>query len=175
MSFVDIILLIILGGFVLFGFWFGIIHTLGALIGTIAGAYLAGHNFAAVAGFVQSYIGGSLAVWKVIAFILIFTIVNRLVGFVFYILDKLFHLLTVIPFLKTINRLAGAILGLIEGALVIGLTLHIAGVVPLSSWFADRVLEPSSIARYMLGVARVLLPLLPEAFRVLGLPPLNIP
>lgn len=175
MSFVDIILLIILGGFVLFGFWFGVIHTLGALLGTVAGAYIAGHNFSSVASFIQGHIGGSLPVWKVVAFLIIFTVIDRLVGFVFYIIEKIFHIFTVIPFLKTINRLAGAILGLVEGVLVIGLTLHIAGVVPLAGWFAGRVLEPSSVARYMLGVARVLLPFLPEALRVLGLPQINIP
>lgn len=176
MSFIDIVLLIILGGFALFGLWFGAIHTFGALVGTIAGAFIAGHKFAAVALFFQEKLGGSLPIWKIVAFLLIFTVVNRLVGLLFYILEKIFNLLTIIPFLKTINRLAGAILGLTEGALVIGLTLHMAGVIPVASWFAEKILAPSEVARYMLGVARILLPLLPEALRVLGLPLLpNMP
>lgn len=174
MSFIDIILLILLGGFVLFGFWFGIIHTLGALVGTIAGAYIASHYFSLVAIFIGDKIGGNLSVLKVITFILIFTVVNRLVGLIFYLAEKVFKVLSIIPFLKTINRLAGAVLGLIEGALVIGLILHVAGVIPLTSWFVERVLDPSSIARYLLGVARVLVPLLPEALRILGLPQLPL-
>lgn len=174
MSFVDIILLIFLGGFVLFGFWFGIIHTLGALIGTILGAYIASHYFSSVAIFIGDKIGGNLPVLKIILFILIFTVVNRLVGLLFYLAEKVFNVLSIIPFLKTINRLAGAVLGFIEGALVIGLILHVAGTVPLSSWFVGMVLEPSSIARYLLGVARVLVPLLPEALRILGLPQLPL-
>lgn len=176
MSFVDIVLIIILGGFVLFGLWFGAIHTLGALLGTVAGAFIAGHKFAVAANFIQSHIGGSLPVWKIVAFLIIFTVVNRLVGLLFYILEKIFNLLTVIPFLKTINRLAGALLGAVEGALVIGLTLHMAGVIPLASWFAEKILAPSEVARYLLGASRILLPFLPEALRVLGLPALpNIP
>ena len=175
MSFVDIVLLIILGGFTLFGLWFGAIHTFGALLGTIAGAFVAGHKFAVIALFFQEKFGGSLPVWKVVAFLLIFTIINRLIGLLFYILEKIFHLLAIIPFLKTINRLAGAILGLIEGALIIGLTLHIAGVIPLASWFTAKILIPSEVAQYLLGTARVLLPLIPETLRVLGLPQINIP
>lgn len=174
MSFIDIILLILLGGFVLFGFWFGIIHTLGALVGTILGAYVASHYFSPVAIFIGDKIGGNLSVLKVITFILIFTVANRLVGLIFYLAEKVFKVLSIIPFLKTINRLAGAVLGLIEGALVIGLILHVAGVIPLTSWFVERVLDPSSVARYLLGVARVLVPLLPEALRILGLPQLPL-
>lgn len=174
MSFIDIVLLILLGGFILFGFWFGVIHTLGALVGTIAGAYIASHYFSLVAIFIQDKIGGNLPVLKIITFILIFTVVNRLVGLLFYLAEKVFNVLAIIPFLKTINRLAGAVLGFIEGALVIGLILHVAGAIPLSSWFAGRVLEPSSVARYLLGVARVLAPLLPEALRILGLPQLPL-
>ncbi|MBI2099445.1 CvpA family protein [Candidatus Uhrbacteria bacterium] len=174
MSFVDIILLIILGGFVLFGFWFGIIHTLGALVGTVAGAYVAGHYFASIAEFFSGRFGGSLPVWKIIVFIIVFTIVNRLVGLVFYLIEKIFKILTIIPFLKTINRLAGAVLGFAEGALVLGLILHVAGAIPVSAVFLEKIVGPSEIGRWLIGIARVLLPLLPEALRVLGLPPLNI-
>ncbi len=176
MGLIDIILIIILASFVLFGFWFGVIHTLGALVGTIAGAYIAGHYFSFVAVYLQGIIGGNLSVIKVVVFILLFVIVNRLVGLVFYAAERVLNVLSVIPFLKTINHLAGAVLGLAEGALVIGLTLHIAGVVPLASWFVARVLEPSAVARYLLGTARILIPFLPGALRILGLPPLpNMP
>lgn len=172
MSLVDVILIIMLGGFVLFGLWFGLIHTLGALLGTIAGAYVAGHYFAGIAGVIADKIGGSLPILKVVCFILIFTVVNRLVGFIFYLVEKMFNVISIIPFLKTINRLAGAVLGLAEGVLVLGLILHVAGAVPLASWFMEKVIGPSEVAQFLIRIARILLPLLPEALRVLGLPAL---
>lgn len=175
MTLVDIILLIILSGFVLFGLWFGLIHTLGALVGTLAGAYVASHYFSPIAEFLGGKFGGSLPIWKIIVFIFIFTIINRLVGLLFYILEKIFKLISIIPFLKTVNRLAGAVLGFAEGVLVLGLTLHVAGVIPVSAGFISRIIEPSVVAKWLIGVARVLLPLLPAALRVLGLPPVSIP
>lgn len=156
----------------LFGLWFGIIHTLGALIGTIAGAYVAGHYFAGIAWLVHDKIGGSLPILKVVSFILIFTLVNRLIGFGFYLVEKLFNVISIIPFLKTINRLAGAVLGLVEGVLVLGLVLHVSGAVPLASWFMEKIIGPSEVAQFLIRIARILVPLLPEALRVLGFPSL---
>ncbi|MEK7516515.1 MAG: CvpA family protein [Patescibacteria group bacterium] len=167
MTLFDIILIVILGGFVLFGFWFGLIHTLGALVGTVVGAWAAGHYYDALALWLSGIIGGNLNVLRVIVFVVLFTIVNRLVGLLFFILEKVFKVLTIIPFLKTINRLAGAVLGLAEGVLVLGLSIYIASRYPLGEWFTGMVLARSSVARYLSGLADVLAPLLPEAVRTL--------
>lgn len=167
MTLFDVILIVILGGFVLFGFWFGLIHTLGALVGTIAGAWAAGHYYDALAVWVNGLVGGSLNVLRVIVFIVLFTVVNRLVGLLFFLVEKVFNVVSIIPFLKTINRLAGAILGLAEGVLVVGLSIYIASRYPLGEWFTTMVLARSSVARYLSGLGDVLAPLLPEAVRTL--------
>ena len=49
MSTFDIVLLVIIGGFGLFGLWFGIVHTLGSLLGTALGIFLASHYYGPVA------------------------------------------------------------------------------------------------------------------------------
>jgi len=54
----DLILLLVLGGFVFYGLWFGLINTLGVLVGTIAGAFLAARWYEPVAdwaGFWRSH------------------------------------------------------------------------------------------------------------------------
>ncbi len=164
MSLFDLILLIILGGFVLYGLWFGLIHSLGILIGTIAGAFLAARWYEPVADWTGFLFAGHQNLARVVCFLIIFIIINRLVGLIFWIIDKIFSIISVIPFLKTINRLAGAILGFLEGVLVLGLTLYIASRFPLDQWFSDALIN-SRVAHYLIIVANILKPLLPEILK----------
>ncbi|MFA5134115.1 MAG: CvpA family protein [Patescibacteria group bacterium] len=163
MVLIDFIFLIILGGFILFGLWFGLIHTLGALIGTVLGVYLSSRWYDDVAIWAQSHFAGSLNVWKVICFILLFVIINRLVGLLFYILEKMFNVITSLPFLKSINRLAGAILGLIEGAVVIGGLVFISNKFPFG--LEEKLFAASTLKGYFLHVFNILLPLVPQALK----------
>lgn len=162
----DLILLLILGGFVLYGLWFGLIHTLGVLVGTIAGAFLAARWYEPVADWVGFLFGGHESLAKVVCFLVLFVIINRLVGLVFWIVDKIFSFLKIIPFLSTINRLVGAVFGFLEGILVLGLTLFIAERYPLGDWFIN-FLADSKVADYLIAVGKILMPLLPEVVKQL--------
>ncbi|MFA5188859.1 MAG: CvpA family protein [Patescibacteria group bacterium] len=163
MTIFDVVLLILLGGFVMFGLWFGLIHTLGAIIGTFAGAFFAGLWFEPLGSWLES-IFGHPNLMRIFAFIFIFIILNRLIGFAFYVLNKIFNFLTIIPFLKTINRLFGGILGFFEGVLVIGLSLFIIARFPLSDWFTS-VLEASTVAPWFITTSKILQLMLPELLR----------
>ncbi len=161
MTFFDIILLVIIGGFALFGFWFGFIHSLGSLIGTVLGALLASRWYEGVASAVYGKFGGSLNVTKIIVFLLIFIIVNRLVGFIFWVIEKVTGIFTRLPFIKSVDRMAGALFALVEGIFVIGLTLTLALRLPfLVNWIQD-----SRVAQELINFSRILIPLLPEALR----------
>ncbi len=161
MSTIDLIFLITLGGFTLFGLWFGLIHTLGALVGTILGAIVAGNYYEPVAEWSGFLFGDHENLARLVCFLLIFIIVNRLVGFIFHLLDKAFNIITKLPFLNAINRLAGAVLGFMEGILIIGMFVYIASRFPLIEWF-NTALVTSKIAPWSLGAAKILVPLLPE-------------
>ncbi|MBD3359935.1 MAG: hypothetical protein GF365_04490 [Candidatus Buchananbacteria bacterium] len=165
MTIFDVILLIILGGFILFGLWFGLIHTLGAIVGTFAGAFFAGLWYDEL-GVWLTQIFGHPNLMKIFAFIFIFIIVNRLIGFAFYILDRIFRFLSIIPFLKTINRILGAVLGFFEGILVIGLALFMISRFPVSEWFT-AVLQASKLAPWFLKTSSILQWMLPELLRQL--------
>lgn len=163
------ILIVLLAGFVLYGLWFGLIHTLGSLIGTVVGALAAGQYYDIVAHWLQGWLGGSLNVHRAIAFLLIFAIVNRLVGFAFLLIEKTFNFISIIPFLKSINRLLGGVLGLIEGAIVLGATLYIIQRFPFGG--LPALIDSSPIAKTLLAIARVIIPLLPESIRnAVGIP-----
>ncbi|MFH1225660.1 MAG: CvpA family protein [bacterium] len=162
----DLILLIILFIFVSFGWWLGLIQTLGALIGIALGAYLAGLGHAVLGGWLTPIFLGHEVAAKIVAFIILFTLINRLVGLLFWVINKVFNIISIIPFLKTINRLAGAILGLAEGVLVLGTILFVIGKYSSNDWF-NGVVNTSDIAGWLMAISTIILPLLPEALKVL--------
>lgn len=162
----DLILLIVLFIFVSFGWWLGLIQTLGALIGIALGAYLAGLGHAMLGSWLSPIFFGHEIAAKIVAFIILFTLINRLVGLLFWIINKVFNIISIIPFLKTINRLAGAILGLTEGVLVLGTILFVIGKYSDSDWF-NGIVGASSIAPWLLTISTIILPLLPEALKML--------
>ena len=134
MIIIDIVLLIVLSGFVFYGLFFGLIRTLGSLIGVVGGLWFTLIFYLTVFDWVKNLFFGHELAGKIITFFILFSLVNRLIGFVFALLDRTFDLISVIPFLKTINRLAGAALGFIEGGLVLGLVLIFISTTPFSGW-----------------------------------------
>ena len=152
----DIVLLIVLSGFVFYGLFFGLIRTLGSLLGLLIGLWLTFIYYLTVYEWVKNLFFGHELSGKIITFIILFTFINRLIGFVFAILDRTFDLLSVIPFLKTINRLAGMVLGLIEGGLVLGLLLLYISQSSFGYWLTD-----SQVAPFLIKFTKIILPLLP--------------
>lgn len=168
MTIFDAVLLIILAGFVFYGIFFGLIKTIGNIAGVIVGAFVAGHFYLSAYYWAEDLFFGYENLGKVISFIVLFTIVNRVVGLVFALIDKSFHLISIIPFLKTINRLGGAVLGFVMGALIVGLILYVASRYAIVGYFAGDMLAASKIAPFLVKFAGVLTPLLPEMLKKLG-------
>ncbi len=165
MPIIDVILLIILGGFVLFGLWFGFIHTLGSLLGVLLGAWLAGRWYDNVAEWGQ-FLWGNGDIGYVISFILILILVNRVVGLIFYFFDRVFEVVAWLPFLNGINRLTGAVLGFIEGTFSIGLVLFFLARYPINQWISDQLIG-STLAHWFIGITQFIAPLLPAIVRQL--------
>lgn len=152
----DIVLIIIIAGFVFYGLFFGLIRTLGSLLGVVIGLWLTFLFYPTVFDWAKNLFFGHEFAGKIVTFIILFTIINRLIGFIFAILDRAFDLLSIIPFLKTINRLAGACLGFIEAGLVLGLILLYISQTSYSGRLAD-----SQVAPFLIGFTKAVLPLLP--------------
>ncbi len=164
MNVIDISLLVLLGGFVLAGFWFGIIHMIGAIVGLVLGALAAGQFYGSAAAWLAPYIGGNLNLASIIMFFAIFVLVNRLIGLLFWIIEKVFNFIAVIPFLKTFNRLLGAAVGFVEGLLVLGAVVYFASRFPITAGFA-ATLKNSQVAKVLYPISAILAPLLPAALR----------
>jgi membrane protein required for colicin V production len=166
MSFFDIVLLIIIGGFGLFGLWFGFFHTLGSLAGTIFGVYLASRYYEQMATWLMGITGWGNNFSRVLMFTIAFIIINRLVGFAFWIFDKFFDVLTKLPFLSSINRLLGMALGVFEGLVTVGFVIYFMEKYPFSEKIVASIAD-SAVAPPALAIVAVLLPLLPEGMRLI--------
>ena len=166
MTIFDFILILIIFGFIYFGFWFGLVHTLGALFGVIVGTFIASHVFEPFSDIFSFFFGGNLNITRVVIFVIIFVFFNRLVGFLFYGLEKTFDIMARLPYLRSINRLGGMVFGFIEGSLVLGMILFVSSRYPWSEFVEMSLLE-SALSPVFIGVAHVLVPLVPEVLRKL--------
>jgi len=166
-SIIDAILLILLSGFVFYGLFFGLIRTFGVFVGVVVGAILASRFYLLAADIIEPIFFGYENLGKVITFLVLFSLINRLVGLGFYLLEKAFNIISIIPFLKTINRLGGAVLGFLTGGLAIGLILFVISRYALLGHWLGKWLIHSKLAPMFLKFNDMLLPLLPEVLKKL--------
>lgn len=159
-NWLDIIITLLVGGFIWRGYMTGLIKTVGSFAGVILGAAIASRLYLLVFDFIKPVFFGLDNIGRVISFLLVFAIFSKIIYLIFAALDKTYDFLTIIPFLKSINRLGGAILGLVVGALIISLIFYVcAKYIPLNG-FIDEVLSNSRISPWLLVVADVFLPIL---------------
>lgn len=166
-SLIDVILILIIAGFVFYGLFFGLIRMVGACFGMIIGAILASRFYLVVFEFAQPFLFGYNNLGKVVTFLFLFSLISKLVSLVFYFADRAFSLLTIIPFLKTFNRVGGALFGVLVGSLSVGLVLYVSSKYAIvDNWFGVWLVD-SKIAPLLVGFAKILLPLLPEVMKKL--------
>ncbi|MEI6288080.1 MAG: CvpA family protein [bacterium] len=158
---IDVILIGLLIAFIVVGFMIGLVSGIGALFGVLAGAYVAGHYYLVVANWLTPVIFGNTAIAKIVAFIAIFVIINGLIGLIFWFVDRAYKLISIVPFLKSINHFGGMILGFCEGVLVLGLSVYV--IVKLGadiSWLM-KMFNDSVVAHYLLFATQFLNSFLP--------------
>ena len=166
MPIIDILLLILIGAFVWFGFFFGFVHTLGSFVGSIIGIVAAGMFIDPVVEKIGFIFGGG-GFSRVILFIIIFVVIGRLIGMVFVFVEKVFHLFSIIPFAKSLNRFLGALLGFLEGVIVLGIISYYASEY-LPQDTIVSALESSSIAEYLIATMAGIQVLFPEALKLIS-------
>ncbi len=163
MFIIDLILLFAWAGFIFYGLFFGLIRTLGSLLGMVAGAWVAILFYLDLFNLIESWFFGLENIGKIVCFLFLFVIANRLVRLIFVLLDKAFKIFSIIPFLKTINRIGGMFLGLIEGALVLGVVIYLAVVhLSIDTWLPID-LGQSVIIPYLMTFIKFLVPFLSQA------------
>lgn len=164
LSILDLILLLGIFLFISFGFWAGFISMVGSLVGLVIGTWVAGHYFAAFGAWLSPYVLDNTNLANIIAFFVMFTLVNRLIGILVWFANKVFKLFTIIPFTKSINRVLGALLGFLESTLFLGMILYMVSRFNFSDFIAEQLIN-SQIAVWLIEMAGVLTPLLPDIVR----------
>jgi uncharacterized membrane protein required for colicin V production len=160
MSAFDIVLLVILVMFSWHGFSAGLIKMVGSFVGLFGGAFLASHFYETVFQLTKNWFGGLDYIGRVVCFVVLLIVASRLIYLLFVLLDKTYNLLSIIPFLKSINLLAGGILGLLVGASLLGLLLYVTAKFAPSQTLIGGWLLKSQIAPSLLKVAQILLPVI---------------
>lgn len=160
----DYVLLVIIAIFTWIGFWSGFIHALGSLAGVFLGAAVAARYYSLLAPAWDWLAFGSQRTVEIIIFIVLFIFISRLVGLVFWLLNKFFHLLKFFPGLGSLNRLLGAVLGFLEGVLVLATVLYFLTKYSLGLNFIDKLMV-SQIGQILLTMVNIIKPILPEVFK----------
>ncbi|MCX6799806.1 MAG: CvpA family protein [Candidatus Falkowbacteria bacterium] len=166
-SLFDVILIISLSGFVFYGLFFGFIRVIGGIAGVFVGSILASRYYLLAYSYFATYFPGHENSGKIISFIFTFFLIRKLVVLAFAILDKIFHIISIIPFLTTFNRLFGAIVGLTEGTLILGLMLFVSSkYMTAGNWLGNGLIS-SQVAPWLMRAVDILLPVLPQALKAL--------
>lgn len=162
-TFIDIILVIIILAFVFFGLFFGLIHTIGSLLTTLLALIIATH-FSDEAFDTFGFILGGGETARVVAFIILSFVASRLLSLVLRFGGGLFYWFTYIPFAGTFNRMLGALFGLVEGVLIVGVVIFYAmQVLPDDTLL--RALQGSYLAKFLVAIMSALQVFFPESLR----------
>ena len=166
MVYFDIILLALIAGFGLFGLWFGFVHAVFSLIGTFVGLYFATRFYEPMAGWLMGVTGWSNNFSKVLVFVIAFVLIARLVSVLFWLIEKVLGIITKLPVISGLNHLLGGLFGLFEGILVIGVCIYFIARFPISQDFMNLV-NNSTVAPYLVQPVKILMPLIPDAVKLL--------
>ncbi|MCC6639410.1 CvpA family protein [Candidatus Falkowbacteria bacterium] len=163
MTIFDSILLVLLGSFVLYGLWFGTVHTLGSLIGTIVGTIVASWANEFIASIVAMFLGDSANVYLITYLLILFT-VSRLIKFLFTLAGLATSLVTRLPFLSQIDKVIGGALGFVMGMFVMGLGLVVLGNYDIS-YLRIADFQVSRVGTWIITASSLLIPLLPKSLQ----------
>ena len=155
---VDIVLLIILALFTLSGFVSGLIRSVGNLVGFVAGIIIA--NWAII--YLRestSLISGPIT--ALVAFFIIATLISFLVGWLVDLIEGLRQILSIIPFLSSINRLLGALFGFVEGILIIAAIAFVS-----TRYIPEGELQASILDSKVISALDVIAPLFTKFFSI---------
>lgn len=164
MTVLDWVILGYLGLSILNGLKAGLVQMVGSFVGLILGVILARQWYEPVGGWLGGLVFTNELVANVVGFFLVLVVVTRATGLAFFVIDKVVKIVSIIPGIAAFNRLGGAVLGLIEGLLLVGATLWVATRFNVSdAWAAG--LSSSQLTPLLTGLSQVFAPLFPEVLK----------
>lgn len=157
MVILDLFIIVFFVIIIFLSFKAGFIEALGSLLGLILGAIIASRA--------AEYLGDN-SISKVFIFVLVFLLVGKFIGMIFYLIGKFFKIFSVIPFFKTFNRTLGGLLGILEAILISGVILFFLTQYPVSNWIIDQI-SRSFFSGHIIYLASFLFPVFFPSFHAL--------
>ncbi len=149
MSLVDILIWAILLIFVAKGFWKGLVREVCTLLGLIAGGWAAFRYSSFLAEAIRPLIHLPHHVAAALSFLCIFF----LIGLLFFLFGHLLTAFFKVMLLGSVNRIGGALFGLLEGAFILCMALYLGTSKPMPAK-VKIALERSPTARPFIQTGR---------------------
>lgn len=125
MLIVEIILAIVILSFAGRGWKAGLIESLGELVGSVI-AFLAARWLSSYMAIPFSAIfPGREGLARFVAFVIIFTLVLKLIGWLFMLAAKLLKIVTALPIVSLVDSALGAVCGFLSGIVLVGSTVYL--------------------------------------------------
>jgi len=168
MNLLDIFLFLVLLAFIYKGTQQGIAYMVGQAIGIIIGVLIASRIFDDLARLLQPLFLGNFQVAAVFSFVVIFQVINELLGLLLRSLNILSSIKSfpLINSFETIDRWVGALLGLFVGNLILGVILYFLVHTPIYPTF-DELLLTSNLTPLFIRFASWFTILFPPEFQEL--------
>lgn len=144
MTTIDIIILVLLGIGAVVGFMEGFLKQLASVVGLVAGLLVARALFVMVGEKLAPQIGTSVTVAQIISFVAIWVAIPLILHIVASMLTKALE----VVYLGGINRLFGALFGLLVSLLWIGLSIHVLQYIDSENALISQTKKEASLLYY---------------------------
>ena len=131
-TFIDVIIWVVLLGFVAKGFMKGLVREVCSLLGLVVGGWGAFKFYPAVA---TAVITPLIHLPQLVASVVAFLIIFLSLGALFYLLGHLLTVVLKIALLGGVNRVGGMVFGLAQGGLILCLLLYLGTTRPIPDRF----------------------------------------
>jgi membrane protein required for colicin V production len=159
----DLVLLIFLGAFILYGFYLGLVKMILHIISTVLSIIVSIKFYEQLYDLIPFIGFGSSAMGKVLSFIIILTVSSYILNLAFTFIAKILKVITSLPIVSFVNRFLGGVLGLIQGLFVLGAIVFIASRYSISNEFLNSLVGNSDVAPILIKVVSWVEPFIPTA------------
>lgn len=163
----DLVLVVILGIFILYGFYLGLVRMVLSLISAILSIIISLNIYLYFSKFL-SFIDFLPDAWvNIISFLLVLSVVNYLLNIVFRLIGKVLKLVSSLPVISFVNRIMGGVFGLVQGVFILGIIVYVSSRYVVSNIFLNSWMTNSELAPIFMGGINWISPLVPEALKML--------
>ncbi len=148
MHWIDLVLVLILIGFGVLGWKRGFILTIGQVIGSIIGFLIARTTSPWLGAVIALFMPSRPGLAQLIAFIIIFFIIERLIGILVGLVNVVFKIITALPIISSVDKFLGFVLGIVEGIVFVGSSVYLVMTLRLDASLMAW-LSSSTVSHYV--------------------------